>query len=89
MKTLAITASLIALFAATPAFAAGKLSCNTSSMKKVEAMIHDAMSDPKMKKQEEMAMHESEMAAELKKKGDKKGCAMHLNMAQEELMSHG
>ena len=48
-----------------------------------------AMKDPKMKKMEAMAMHENEMAASLKKKGDIKGCAMHLNMAQESLMNHG
>ncbi len=84
-----LAASIAALFAVSPAFAADKLKCNTSSMKKVEMMIKEAMADPKMKKQEEMAMKENEMAGKLKKKGDVKGCAMHLNMAQEELMSHG
>jgi hypothetical protein len=84
-----VAATVIALFAIAPAQAAGKLKCNATSMHKVEMMIHDAMSDPKMKKMEAMAMHENEMAGSLKKKGDVKGCAMHLNMAQESLMKHG
>ena len=82
-------ATLVAAFAVSPALAAGKLKCNSSSMKKVEMMIGEAMKDPKMHKQEMMAMEESKMADKLKKKGDKKGCAMHLNMAQESLMKHG
>ncbi len=83
---LVIATAVSALFAIAPAQAAGKLKCNTNSMHKVEMMIGDAMKHPEMKKQEEMAMHENEMAGKLKKKGDLKGCAMHLNMAQDELM---
>lgn len=49
-------------------------------------MIKEAMADPKMKKQEKMAMEENEMAASLKKKGGIKGCALHLNKAPESLM---
>ena len=82
-------AALVATFAIAPASAAGKLKCNTSSMKKVDAMIGEAMKDPAMKKQETMAMEEVKMAGKFKKAGDKKGCAMHLNMAQESLMTHG
>jgi hypothetical protein len=77
---------LLATLAATPASAAGNLKCNTSSMKKVEMMMKEAMQDPKMKKQEKMAMKENEMAMKAKEAGDKKGCAMHLNMAEKELM---
>jgi hypothetical protein len=84
-----IATAVIALFAIAPAQAAGKLKCNGSSMHKVEMMIKDSMAHPEMKKQEEMAMKENEMAATLKKKGDTKGCAMHLNMAQESLMKKG
>jgi hypothetical protein len=84
-----VAATVIALFAIAPAQAAGKLRCNGSSMHKVEMMIKDSMAHPEMKKQEEMAMHENEMAGKLKKKGDTKGCAMHLNMAQESLMKKG
>jgi hypothetical protein len=58
-------------------------------MHKVDMMIKEAMADPKMKKQEEMAMQESEMAMKAKEKGDIIGCRKHLNMAQEDLMSHG
>ena len=84
-----VASAFIALLAVTPAQAAGKLKCNMNSMHKVEMMIKEAMADPKMKKMEEAAMHESEMATKLKKKGDVKGCAKHLNMAQESLMTHG
>jgi hypothetical protein len=86
---LILAAAAIALISFGPAQAAGRLKCNSSSMKKVDTMINQAMADPKMKKMEAVAMKESEMAASLKKKGDTKGCAMHLNMAQESLMKHG
>jgi hypothetical protein len=86
---LILAAAAVALISIAPAQAAGKLKCNSSSMKKVDMMINEAMADPKMKKMEAMAMKENEMAATLKKKGDVKGCAMHLNMAQESLMKHG
>jgi hypothetical protein len=84
----AVAATFAGLLALSPAMAAGKLKCNEASMKKLDGMVKEAMADPKMKKQEEMAMGESEMAMKAKKAGDKKGCAMHLNMAQEELMKH-
>lgn len=89
MLKIVIAASVVALFSVSPALAASKLKCNTSSMKKVDAMIGEAMKDPAMKKQETMAMEEVKMADKFKKAGDKKGCAMHLNMAQESLMKHG
>jgi hypothetical protein len=88
MMKYAIAAAVTGMLVASPAFAAGKLKCNEVSMKKVDGMVHEMMADPKMKKQAEMAMGESEMAMKAKKSGDKKGCAMHLNMAQEDLMSH-
>jgi hypothetical protein len=84
MMKFAIVAA--AMLAVTPALAAGKLKCNTTSMKKVDAMMSEAMANPKMKKQEAMAMAENDMAMKAKASGDTKGCAMHLNMAQEELM---
>jgi hypothetical protein len=89
MLKFAIAASVAAMFVVSPAFAAGKLKCNGASMKKLDGMINDMMADPKMEKQAKMAMAESEMAGKLKKKGDLKGCAMHLNMGQEDLMAHG
>jgi hypothetical protein len=84
-----IAASVAAMFVVSPAFAAGKLRCNKAAMHGVEMMIKDAMAHPEMKKQEEMAMKESEMAMKAKEAGDIKGCRMHLNMAQESLMKHG
>ena len=89
MLKIALAAAALTLITLSPAQAAGKLKCNSSSMQKVEMMIGEAMKNPKMKKAEMAAMEENKMAGELKKKGDTKGCAMHLNMAQETLMKKG
>jgi hypothetical protein len=88
MMKYAIAAAVAGVMITSPAFAASKLKCNQASMKKVDGMIHEMMADTKMKKQTEMAMGESEMAMKAKKAHDMKGCAMHLNMAQDDLMSH-
>lgn len=83
MLKLATAAALISLFAITPSFAADKLGCDADSMKKVEMMMKEKMD---MKVNTDMAMKENEMAAMSKKEGKMEDCAMHLNMAQEELM---
>ncbi len=88
MMKYAIAAAVAGMLAVSPAFAAGKLKCNQASMKKVDAMIGEMKDDAAMKKQVKMAMAESEMAMKAKEGGNKKECAMHLNMAQEGLMSH-
>jgi hypothetical protein len=76
-------AALIACFAITPALAADKLACDDAGMMKVEMMMKEKM---EMKVNTDMAMKESEMATMSKKEGKMDDCAMHLNMAQEELM---
>jgi hypothetical protein len=76
-------AALAALFAITPALADEKLICDDASMMKVETMMKEKMG---MKLNTDMAMKESEMAMTSKKDGKMEDCAMHLNMAQEELM---
>lgn len=76
-------AALAILFSITPALAAEKLMCDDSSMMKVETMMKEKMG---MKMNTDMAMKESEMAMASKKDGKMDDCAMHLNMAQEELM---
>ncbi len=76
-------AAIATMFAITPALAADKLACDEGSMKKVEMMMKEKM---EMKLNTEMAMKENEMAAMSKKEGKMEDCAMHLNMAQEELM---
>jgi hypothetical protein len=83
MKKYIAAASLIGLFAITPAYAADKLACDDDGMMKVEMMMKEKMG---MKLDTTMAMKESEMASMSKKDGKMDDCAMHLNMAQEELM---
>ena len=76
-------AALCAFIAITPALAADKLACDDDGMMKVEMMMKEKMG---MKLDTTMAMKESEMATMSKKEGKMEDCAMHLNMAQEELM---
>jgi hypothetical protein len=76
-------ATLACFIAITPAFADEKLGCDEAGMMKVETMMKEKM---EMKVNTEMAMKESEMATMSKKEGKMEDCAMHLNMAQEELM---
>jgi hypothetical protein len=89
MKQFALAAAAAALLAIPPASAADTLKCDEDSMMKVEMMIKEGMDKPEMKKQAEMAMKENEMAAMSKKEGKTDECAMHLNMAQEEMMKKG
>ncbi len=83
MLKLTAATALLALFTISPAFADAKLDCNDDGMMKVEMMMKEKMA---MKINTDMAMKENEMAAMAKKDGKMKDCAMHLNMAQEELM---
>ncbi len=83
MLKLSTAAALVALFAITPAVAADKLACDDASMKKVEMMMKEKMG---MKVNTDMAMKESDMAMMSKKDGKMDDCAMHLNMARDELM---
>ncbi len=76
-------AALAAFFTITPALAADKLACDDDGMMKVETMMKEKMG---MKMNTDMAMKESEMAMTSKKDGKMDDCAMHLNMAQDELM---
>jgi hypothetical protein len=76
-------ATLLVFAAATPTFAADKLACNDDGMMKVEMMMKEKMA---MKADTAMAMKENDMAMMAKKDGKMDDCAMHLNMAQEELM---
>ncbi len=83
MLKFASAAALLALFAATPTFAADMLACNDDGMMKVETMMKEKT---EMKVDIAMAMKENEKAAMAKKDGKMDDCAMHLNLAQEELM---
>jgi hypothetical protein len=82
MKTILSALALTAILAS-PAFADEKLMCDDASMMKVEMMMKEHAGD---KAKADMAMKENEMAVMSKKDGKMDDCAMHLNMAAEELM---
>ena len=84
-----IAASVAAMFAVSPAFAAGKIKCNAGTMHKIEMMTKEAMADKKMEKMAHMAMEESDMAMKAKESGDYQGCRDHLKKAEMSLMDHG
>lgn len=86
MLKLTFAAAAVCLLAAGPAFADDKLMCDDASMGKVKMMIDNAMKNPDMKKAEDMAMKESDMAMMAKKDGKMDDCAMHLNMASDAMM---
>jgi hypothetical protein len=83
MKKFALSLCLASFIAAAPAMAADKLECDDAGMQKVEMMLKEKM---EMKVDTTMAMKQNEKASMAMKAGDTKDCAMHLNMAQEELM---
>jgi hypothetical protein len=83
MLKLTCAVTFAALFALTPAMADDKLKCDDAGMMKLETMMKEKMG---MKLNTDTAMKESEMATASKKDGKMDDCAMHLNMAQDELM---
>jgi hypothetical protein len=83
MNKFALAFAVATVFSIAPAFAADKLACDDAGMKKVEMMLKEKM---EMKVDATMAMKQNEKAAMAMKAGDNEDCAMHLNMAQEELM---
>jgi hypothetical protein len=85
MLKMTLAAAAVAALSFTPVFAEShaKLTCDDEGMMKVEMMMKEKM---EMKVNTEMAMKENEMAMMAKKEGKAEDCAMHLNMAAEELM---
>jgi hypothetical protein len=83
MLKIAFAAAATTLFVLSPALAADKLACNDDGMMKVEMMLKEKTA---MKVDTAMATKENDMAMMAKKDGKMDDCAMHLNMAQEELM---
>jgi hypothetical protein len=83
MLKLTTAAALAAFFIVTPALADDKLACDDAGMMKLSTMMKEKM-DAKMNT--DMAMKENEMAMASKKDGKMDDCAMHMNMAQDELM---
>ncbi len=83
MMKIAAAFAVVTLMAIAPVQAADKLACDDASMKKVEMMMKEKMD---MKADTAMAMKENDMAMTAKQEGKMDDCAMHLNMAQDELM---
>lgn len=79
------TATLFTLAFATSAFAQDMMKCDGDSMMKTQTEM-DAMTDPMMKDQKEMAMKEMDMAKTAMDAGKTGDCAMHLDNAMKEMM---
>ena len=86
MLKFAIAAAVASLFAITPAFADEMMKCDDANMMKMQKEI-DADTNPKMKKQVDMANAEMKMAADAMHANKADECAMHLNQAAKEFMA--
>ena len=86
MLKFAIAAAVAGLFTITPAFADEMMKCDDASMMKMQKEI-DADTNPKMKKQVDMANAEMKMAADAMHANKTDECAMHLNQAAKEFMA--
>ena len=86
MLKFAIAAAVAGLFTMTPAFADEMMKCDDANMMKMQKEI-DADTNPKMKKQVDMANAEMKMAAEAMHANKTDECAMHLNQAAKEFMA--
>ena len=86
MLKFAIAAAVAGLFTMTPAFADEMMKCDDANMMKMQKEI-DADTNPKMKKQVDMANAEMKMAAEAMHAKKTDECAMHLNQAAKEFMA--
>ena len=82
------TATLFTLTIAFPAFAQDMMKCDDESMMKMQTEM-DAMADPMMKDQKDMAMKEMEMAKTAMGAGKTDDCVMHLDKAKKEMMKKG
>lgn len=78
-------ATLFTLAFAASGFAQDKMKCDTGSMMKMQTEM-DAMADPMMKDQKEMAMKEMEMAKTAMDAGKTDDCVMHMDNAMKEMM---
>ena len=85
MLKFAIAATVAGLFTITPVFADEMMKCDDANMMKMQKEI-DADTNPKMKKQVDMANAEMKMATEAMHANKTDDCAMHLNKAKEDFM---
>ncbi len=80
MTRLFLGAALAALFLSAPANAAMHMKCDDASMTKMQTDM-DAMKDPAMKTNMEMAMKQMGMAKTAMKDSKMADCSMHMSMA--------
>ena len=85
MLKFAIAAAVVGLFTIAPAFADGMMKCDDANMMKMQKEI-DADTNPKMKKQVDMANEEMKMAMDAMHANKADECAMHLSKAKEDFM---
>lgn len=79
------TATLFTLAFASSAFAQDMMKCDDESMMKMQTEM-DAMMDPMMKDQKDMAMKEMEMAKTAMDAGKTDDCVKYLDNAKKEMM---
>ena len=84
IKTIA-AATLFTLALGTSAYAMDPMKCDDDSMMKMQTEM-DAMTDPMMKDQKEMAMKEMDMAKMAMKDGKTDDCMMHMGEASKQMM---
>ncbi len=80
MTKLFLGAALAALVLAAPANAAMHMKCDDASMMKMQTAM-EAMSDPAMKMNKDMAMKQMDMAKTAMKGKKMDDCSMHMGMA--------
>ena len=85
MTKLLLSAALAALFLSAPANAAMHMKCDDASMTKMQTDM-DAMKDPAMKANMDMAMKQMGMAKTAMKDNKMDDCSMHMGMAHMSMM---
>ena len=80
MPKFLISAALIVLFLSAPAYAVEHMKCDDASMMKMQTNM-DAMNDPAMKANKDMAMKQMDMAKSSMKENKLDDCSMHMGMA--------
>ena len=80
MPKFLISAALMLLFLSAPANAMEAMKCDDASMMKMQTNM-DAMNDPAMKANKDMAMKQMDMAKTSMKDNKLDDCSMHMGMA--------
>ena len=80
MSKFLISAALIVLFLSAPANAMEAMKCDDASMMNMQTNM-DAMNDPAMKANKDMAMKQMDMAKTSMKDNKLDDCSMHMGMA--------